>query len=104
MPCGKALLRIIRGILFIFPNSTRMAQAGWHSKFINCFRNVITRLSVNVRKSITHHFVNFRKTVFANNCFIDYLHRKLLTANFLFYGIESAKKNKCHLLDLILKQ
>jgi hypothetical protein len=48
--------------------------------------------------------VNFRKTVFANNCFIDYLHRKLLTANFLFYGIESAKKNKCHLLDLILKQ
>jgi hypothetical protein len=31
--------------------------------------------------------------VFANNCFIDYLHRKLLTANFLFYGIERAKKN-----------
>jgi hypothetical protein len=27
------------------------------------------------------------------NCFIEYLHRKLLTANFLSYDIESAKKN-----------
>jgi hypothetical protein len=47
------------------------AQAGWHSKFINCFRNVITRLSVNVRKSITHHFVNFRKTDKYIYLFID---------------------------------
>ena len=28
-----------------------------------------------------------------SNCFIEYLHRKLLTANFLSYDIESAKKN-----------
>ena len=34
------------------------------------------------------------------NCFIEYLHRKLLTANFLSYDIESAKKKKVHLLDL----
>ena len=26
------------------------------------------------------------------NCFIEYLHRKLLTANFLSYDIESARK------------
>jgi hypothetical protein len=35
------------------------------------------------------------------NCFIEYLHRKLLTDNFLFYDIESAKK--VHLLDLHIK-
>jgi hypothetical protein len=28
------------------------------------------------------------------NCFIEYLHRKLLTANFLSYDIESAKKKR----------
>ena len=27
------------------------------------------------------------------NCFIEYLHRKLLTSNFLSYDIESAKKS-----------
>jgi hypothetical protein len=27
------------------------------------------------------------------NCFIEYLHRKLLDANFLSYDIESARKN-----------
>jgi hypothetical protein len=27
------------------------------------------------------------------NCFIEYLHRKLLAANFLSYDIESARKN-----------
>jgi hypothetical protein len=77
------LFRIIRGIMFISP------------KFINYFRNVITSLSVNVRKSITRHFVNVRKTVFTNcqlNWFIEYLHKKLLTANFLSYDIDLWKK------------
>jgi hypothetical protein len=36
------------------------------------------------------------------NYFIEYLHRKLLTANFLSYDIESAKK-KVNLLDLHIK-
>ena len=36
------------------------------------------------------------------NCFIDYLHIKLLTANFLSYDIKSDKK-KVHLLDLHIK-
>jgi hypothetical protein len=36
------------------------------------------------------------------HCFIGYLHRKLLTANFLSYDIESPKK-KVHLLDLHIK-
>jgi len=36
--------------VFISHSFTRMVQAGWKSKFINCFRNVITCLSVNVRK------------------------------------------------------
>jgi hypothetical protein len=35
------------------------------------------------------------------NCFIEYLHIKLLTANFLSYDIKSAKK--VHLLDLHIK-
>ena len=35
------------------------------------------------------------------NCFIEYLHRKLLTANFLSNDIEMAKK--VHLLDLHIK-
>jgi hypothetical protein len=35
------------------------------------------------------------------NCFIEYLHRKLLTANFQSYDIDSAKK--VHLLDLHIK-
>ena len=35
------------------------------------------------------------------NCFIEYLHRKLLIANFLSYDIESVKK--MHLLDLHIK-
>ena len=35
------------------------------------------------------------------NCFIEYLHRKLLTANFLSYDIDSAEK--VHLLDLHIK-
>jgi hypothetical protein len=34
---------------------------------------------------------------------IEYLHRKLLTANFLSYDIESARK-KVHLLDLHWKK
>ena len=33
------------------------------------------------------------------SCFIEYLYRKLLAANFLSYDIESARK-KMHLLDL----
>ena len=37
------------------------------------------------------------------NCFIEYLHRKLLTANFLSYDIESAK-HKCIYCICILKQ
>jgi hypothetical protein len=37
------------------------------------------------------------------NCFIEYLHRKLLTANFLSYDIESATK-KCIYWICILKQ
>jgi hypothetical protein len=37
------------------------------------------------------------------NYFIGYLHRKLLTANFLSYDIESAKK-KCIYWICILKQ
>ena len=37
------------------------------------------------------------------NCFVEYLHRKLLTVNFLFYDIESAK-TKVHLLDLHVKR
>ena len=32
------------------PSFTRMVQADWYSKFINCFRNVSTCLSVNVCK------------------------------------------------------
>ena len=36
------------------------------------------------------------------NCFIEYLHRTLLTANFLSYDIENDKK-KSHLLDLHIK-
>ena len=39
---------------------------------------------------------------FPENCFIEYLHRKLLIANFLSNDIESAKK-KVHLLDLHIK-
>ena len=35
------------------------------------------------------------------NCCIEYLHRKLLTANFLVFDIESAKK--VHLLELHIK-
>jgi len=35
------------------------------------------------------------------NCFIEYLQKKLLTANFLVFDIESAKK--MHLLDLHIK-
>jgi hypothetical protein len=35
------------------------------------------------------------------NCFIEYLHRKLLTANFLSYDIESAKKNAFIILALL---
>ena len=37
------------------------------------------------------------------NCFIEYLHRKLLTANFLSYDIESAKK-WCIYWICVLKQ
>ena len=36
--------------MIISPSFTRMVQAGWYTKFIDCFRNVITCLSVNVRK------------------------------------------------------
>ena len=36
------------------------------------------------------------------NCFIEYLHRKLLTANFLSYDNESAKKKYIY-LDLHIK-
>ena len=36
------------------------------------------------------------------NCFIEYLHRKLLAANFLSYDIESTR-TKMHLLDLRIK-
>jgi hypothetical protein len=45
-----SLFRIIRGIMFISLGFTRMTQSGWKSKFINCFRDVITCLSVNTRK------------------------------------------------------
>ena len=54
------------------------------------------------------HFVHAFSTIFVSslrgfpeywvynncglNCFIEYLHRKLLTTNFLFHDIESAKK------------
>jgi hypothetical protein len=37
------------------------------------------------------------------NCFIEYLHRKLSTANFLSYDIESARK-KCIYWICILKR
>jgi hypothetical protein len=85
------LFRLIRGIMFISTSFTRMAQSGWKSKFINCFRNVITCLSINVRKftSWISGKLCFQACL---SCFIEYLHRKLLAANVLSYDIESAKE------------
>ena len=46
---------IIKGVMFIAPSLTRTVQAGWKRKFINCFGNVITCLSVNVSRFTTRH-------------------------------------------------
>ena len=95
-----ALFRIIRGIMFISPSFTRMAQVGWTSKFINCCRNVIICLSVN------GHFVNFRKTmlqIWWTKLFYWIFAQKIINCQFLSYDIESAK-NKCIYGICILKQ
>jgi hypothetical protein len=39
--------------MFISPSFTRMAQAGWYSKFINCFGNIIACLSLSYSELFT---------------------------------------------------
>jgi hypothetical protein len=103
LPCDKLLVlfRIIRGIMFISLGFTRMTQSGWKSKIINYFRDVIRCLSVNARKITSW----ISRKLGGLNCFIEYLHRKLLTANFLSYDIEIVKffYRKGHLLFLHIK-
>jgi hypothetical protein len=38
------------------------------------------------------------------NCFIEYLHRRVFTANVLSYDIENAKNKRCIYWICILKQ
>ena len=71
------------------------------SIFINCFLNVITCLSVNVRKFTSWISGKLCLNHCGLNCFIEYLHRKWLTVNITSYDIESAKK--LYLMNLHIK-
>jgi hypothetical protein len=59
-----------------------IAQMGWSSKFINCFLNVVTCLSVNVRKSTSW--------ISGKLCLQTWWTKLLL--NIYWYDIQSAKK------------
>ena len=72
--------------MFISPSFTRMAQAGWYNKFINCFGNIITCLSLSYSGLFT---------VLLDICTENY---KLPIFS---YEIKSAEK--LHLLDLHIK-
>ena len=75
--------------MFISPSFTRMAQAGWKSKFINCFR-AFPSMFVSSLREFPENCVYKHGEL---NWFIEYLHRKLSAANFLSFDIENARKN-----------
>jgi len=87
--------------MFISPSVTRMTQAGWKSKCINCFQNAITCLSVNVRKFTSWIFGKLCLQTRRTELFYWIFAQKIcITANFLSFNIESAKK-KVHWICIL---
>jgi hypothetical protein len=92
------LHRIIRGVMFVSQEwakradktSLLTASEMWLHAFLSMFVSSLCKFPSNCV------YIHGRLS-----CFIEYLHRKLLTANFFSYDIDSAKKG--HLLDLHIK-
>ena len=96
------LLRLIRGVMFISLSFTRMIQAGWKSKLINCFRNVITCLSVNVRKFTSWISGKLCLQTWWTKLFYWTFAQKIINWQFSLLWYWKCQEN-VHLLDLHIK-
>jgi hypothetical protein len=76
--------------MFISPGYTRMAQAADKASLLTAsgmLLHAFSSMSVSSLREFTENCVYKHGGL---NCFIEYLHRKLSTANFLSCDIESA--------------
>ena len=80
---------MIRGIKFISPNFKRADKASLLTAFGMLLQAFLSMFVSSLREFPENYVYNHCGL----NCFIEYLHRKLLTTNFLSYDIESARKN-----------
>jgi hypothetical protein len=97
----KSLFRIIRGVMFISSSFTRMAQAGWKASLLTTsgmLLHAFPSMSVSSLREFPEYCA-YRHGGF--NCFIKYLHRKVLPTNFSLMILKVL--NKVYLLDLYIK-